>query len=344
MKHRMSGLGLLLSAGGLALFLCVPGAAGAGARKGLALCAQALIPSLFPVSVLAGCILRMGGGDLAGRWAGRPFRRLYGLPESGAAILLLGFLGGYPLGARLAAEACRDEALSKEEASRLAGLGNNAGPAFLLGVAGGVFGSAALGALLLGLQLCSGLLSGVLLREDPRERAHVGPLPRAPMPFGAALPQAIGESAGAMLRLTGAVVFFQAVMGALEALLPPTALPHPLRVLLMGSLELSGGVALVSGGDPMGSLPLLAALCGWGGLCVHLQAAEAFHQAGLPLGPYLKHKGLQAGIALLLGQIVLSIRAGNLLPAGLAAGVLALGGKFFSQWKKTHWKMAKPVL
>ena len=294
---------LLLPLGGIALFLCRPEAARAGAREGLTLCAAVLIPSLYPVSVLSGCLLRMADGRGTERLAGRWMRALFGLPAAAALPLALGLLGGFPLGARLAAEACRAGALTREEAARLSGLCNNAGPAFLLGAAGTMLGSPVLGGALLGIQLLSALLTGLLLRR-PGEAA-AGEVPAAQgQSLWACLPVCIGQSAEAMLRLTGAVVFFRAFTACLGSLLSPERLPRLWQAALTGLLEVSAGIRQLAWLPPALALPAAAGLICWGGLCVHLQAAEALSAAAVPVKPYLRAKALQGGLGLLLSLAV----------------------------------------
>ena len=89
---RKNGLWIWVSLAGIALFLCFPAAAGAGVRSGLALCGGVLIPSLFPVSVLAGCLIRMRGTGSASSPAERWMRALFRLP--GAAALDIRLMPG----------------------------------------------------------------------------------------------------------------------------------------------------------------------------------------------------------------------------------------------------------
>ena len=309
--RRVSDLRLLLPLGGLVLLLLLPARAAAGAVAGLKLASGVLIPSLFPVGVLAGCLLRMEPENAAERLAGRAVRAVFGVSGAGAVPLILGLLGGYPLGARLVCTLYRDGRLSEAEARRLSGLCNNAGPAFLLGVVGTVLGELRLGAALAGIQLLSVILTGLLLRAPgPAERSAPRRTDAAPG-FGDALLRSVRETALSMVVLTGTVVFFQAGLACLEALLPLASLPPLPRALLAGSLELSGGVSALLGLPAETAFPAAALLVGWGGCCVHLQAAEALRSAGLPIGPYLRCKLLQGAICLLLSAAYVFVKYGN---------------------------------
>ena len=63
-------------------------------------------------------------------------RRMLGVSGPGGTAVLLGLLGGYPVGAQTAGELARTGAVSRQEGQRLLLFCNNCGPAFALGVAG----------------------------------------------------------------------------------------------------------------------------------------------------------------------------------------------------------------
>ena len=63
------------------------------------------------------------------------------------------------------------------------------------------------------------------------------------------------------------------------------------RAALAGSLELSGGVGAMAGMDPDPvHLALGSFLLGWGGLCVHFQAAAVTAGTGMRLSRRLRGK------------------------------------------------------
>ena len=149
MKKSGSALAALAAvAAALALITCSAEAMD-GARRSLALCAEVLIPSLFPFFVLSGLIQELGLPSRLGRLAAPGMHRLFGVSGPGCAALILGLMAGYPLGAASAAGLVQRGEIKREEGERLLGFCNNSGPAFLLGAAGaGVFGSAKAGILL----------------------------------------------------------------------------------------------------------------------------------------------------------------------------------------------------
>lgn len=343
---RLFRFDLIFPAAGIILFLLFPAPAAEGARTGLKLCGEVLIPSLFPLSVLVCCAVRTG---LSNWLSAKPFQwlgRLLGLSEAGLLPVILGLAGGFPLGAQLLAEQFKLGSLTEEEAVRCSALCNNAGPAFLLAVLGHqVFGSVPVGLALFFIQFLSLSFTGCLFQlRTPIPRRSAMDRIESRKRFSAAFPEALGISAAAMLRITGTVVFFSALLSCLKAFLPLAALPAACQTLLWGSIELSGSVSFLGKLPIWQAFPLASALSSWGGLCVHMQAIQFLSEVRLPLRVYLTGKLLQAFFSAALSCSLLLARAGTLLfllPIFLILMIFLLSCRF---WKKFHWKTGKAVV
>ena len=99
--------------------LPLPEVSAQAARDAMLLCAQTLIPSLFPFFVLSSLLIACGASELLSALLSPLMRPLFGLSGTGAAALALGLCGGYPVGARTAAELVENGALSRDEGERL---------------------------------------------------------------------------------------------------------------------------------------------------------------------------------------------------------------------------------
>ena len=71
--------------------------------KTVHLCTQVLLPSLFPFFVLSSLLISSGIVQRIAPHLERMTQYLFGLPGSCAAAVLLGAVGGYPVGAKTAA-------------------------------------------------------------------------------------------------------------------------------------------------------------------------------------------------------------------------------------------------
>lgn len=247
-------LGLLAVMAGL---LAASETAAQAVREGLALCGGSVIPALFPFLVVSRLFVATGSAAALGRLLAPLTRRVLGVSGPGGTAVLLGLLGGYPVGAQTAGELVRTGAVSRQEGQRLLLFCNNCGPAFALGVAGvGCFGSLRAGAWLWLIHVSAAVLTALLTRSTSSPEGRTSP--SAPMSLVSAFPGAVRGAGEGMLHVCGFVVFFLVLTRLLTAL---TGLEHPLP---LGLLELTGGILRLSGAR--GDFVLAAALMGWGGV------------------------------------------------------------------------------
>ena len=304
----------LLAAGTalLALVLC-PETAAEGARDGLVLCAEMLVPSLLPFFIVSGLLRRMGLPGILGRMIEPAAVRRFSLSGAGATALLLGFTGGYPLGAKAIADLVRDGAMDTGEAERAVCFCNNTGPAFLIGAAGtGVFHDRRLGLLLYLTHLAAAWILGLLLAPRHPERVSRERAAVRTLSVGAALPDAVREAVDAMLTVCGFAVTFSVLtglaqtaglLGAVTAFLTGTfnAAPQFIRALLTGLLELGSGIGAMQGLAPTKKNTALAAfLIGFGGVSVHCQTAAMLAGTGVRLKKHFWARVLHGMLAALM--------------------------------------------
>lgn len=299
----------------LGLLIC-PTAATGGARAGLLLCSGMILPSLFPFAVLGNLLVSLGVPALLSRLFSPLTKKLFGVSGAGTAAIFLGLAGGYPLGAISVAEMYENGLLEKREANRLLGFCDNAGPAFIISVAGSaVFGDTRLGFFLYAIHLAAALFTGLLLRGRARP-GKFPPPPLRPMPLSGAFTSSVKKAAGTMVTVCGFVVFFSVLVGILDATGLLATLTgsfslrfgtelHFSRSLLTGILELGTGISSMYGlRANRETLALASFLLSWGGLSVHAQAAAVISEGGLSplrhsLGK-LVHGALSAALCFLV--------------------------------------------
>lgn len=270
-----------------------PEEAMAAGREGLALCANTIVPSLFPFFVLSSLVVGLGYAEGLGRVLGKFMGPLFGLNGCCASALVLGLVGGYPVGAKTAAELVRQGLCSRQEGQRMLGFCSNAGPAFLVGVVGvGIFGSGKVGLMLWLVHILSALVTGVLLKLGGGNIAT----PPRPNAAGKTLSPArvftdsVKSSVTALLQVCAFILLF----GVLLRLIRCAGLLRVenlwLERLLCGLVELSNGLAMLPADAPGRSLPMAAFLLGWGGISVVCQTMSVVQEAGLSIGSYIYGK------------------------------------------------------
>ena len=304
-KYRDLMLGLALLCAVLALMRW-PQESMAAARDGLALCGNVIIPSLFPFFVLSSLVVELGMSRYLGRLLEGVMAPLFRVGGACSSALALGFVGGYPVGARTAIALYENGQCSKTEAERLLAFCNNSGPAFILGVVGtGIFASSRAGLLLYLAHIAASLCVGLLFRfyrpgEGPRPGRHAAPQFQAAS-FPVAFTHSITGALSSTLNICAFVLFFTVVIrmlflsGVMGALAGGAA-------ALLSPLGLDPGMGSAAHHRPVGALLRVSSLTGAG--TVHRPAVHGRLHAGLgrPVRP-LPGAGLSGGLRPVHGDL-----------------------------------------
>ena len=273
-RDLLLGIGLLWAACALILW---PDQAMDAMRDGIMLCGNVILPSLFPFFVLSSLVVELGMSRYLGRLLEPVMAPLFRVNGSCATALALGFVGGYPVGARTAIQIYENGQCSRTEAERMLAFCNNSGPAFILGVVGaGVFESGTAGLLLYLSHLLASLLVGVLFRfykpsDGPRTAKSRGPQFQATS-FPAAFTRSVTGAMQSTLNICAFILFFTVFLrilaytgiltrlaNALSFLLAPLGMDQIwAERLLTGAVEMSSGVSSLTDGTLSGRLSMAA--------------------------------------------------------------------------------------
>lgn len=266
-------------------------AAAAAAADALNLCIRTVIPALFPFFLLSGYITgSMKSGKIA-----HLIGRIFHSDQNTGGILLTGLLGGYPVGAKLAAQEFRSGHISKEAADRLIWFCSQAGPSFLFGMAASQMGSSAYGWLLWIIQIISALsvawmLPGLEVQTENR-------IPSLAVSWN----DSMRASLFAMASVCGWVIIFSVIIQFLERWIL-WVLPESSQILICGMLELTNGCMLLGSVENVQLRFLIAVvILNFGGLCVFMQTASVAD--GINIKGYFRGKCLQTLFASLYAMI-----------------------------------------
>ena len=327
---NLKSLPLLLCLGLALLLVIYSPLASRGAREGLALCGRVLIPSLYPFFVVGNVYAELG--NQKGREKKHLGRVLYCLlrqPPAALGAILLGLLGGYPMGAKMAVGCMEKGALTRAQAQRLQLFCVNAGPAYLLGAVGAELLNSRRAGLLLLVSLTSASLVMAFLSRfyqgagsriqdagEPPAPSLLTPAPSLLTPASYPLTpilSAVSRATAAIIGVCAWVILFSSLCALLRLL------PHALWPAIPGLhalLEVSGGAAAMARGGA--ALPALCAALGWGGLGVHCQILGDLRKTGLPLRIFFVSRLAHGAIA-----AAFCWQLGRWFPVELSAGAVA---------------------
>ena len=227
---------------------------------------RSVMPALFPMMVLNGLSARLSGRER--RWMTVGFCWLAGSPASAQRLEGLRERGELPERALLP----------------LAAATGVMSPLFFVGSLGSRLPNPAGGWLLLtahwlGALAAAGLIHRLSRRFSPTEKAETfRPEQRTAgrASLLAALPDSLRQAGTALLSVCGAMMLFSILAAffrqGLSFLLPGWAADHPeIPALLWALLEIGGGAHALLDVSPTPDLPLLCALCSFGGLSIWMQ-------------------------------------------------------------------------
>jgi sporulation integral membrane protein YlbJ len=296
-----------------------PSVSVAAAREGVKLWLEAVLPSLLPFVIGVNILMFSGFCEKLGNLLDPITRRTLKLPGAGLFALFAGFLGGYPLGAKVTSQLRRDETLTRGQAQKLIVFTSLASPLFIIGAVGaGMFGNLTLGYIILAAHyagmIAAGLLMTLLLniinfdRRNPRRKpAKTEPITAKDMKFGAVLTKSVTSAMETMLLIGGLLIFFRVAAAVTDAggflglLTARFADKTAAEAVLTGILEMTNGAALLSKTAESSKLKTAvtaaAGIISWGGFSVYAQSLSFISKTDISAALYMLSKILHAAFA-----------------------------------------------
>lgn len=103
-----------------------------GCAAGLLLWYSAVLPSLLPFLIVSSVMMKTGLFHSLTRLYAPVCTRIFRISESSCYAVLMGYLCGFPMGAKVIADLVRDQHISAEEGTYLLGFCNNVSPSFFI--------------------------------------------------------------------------------------------------------------------------------------------------------------------------------------------------------------------
>lgn len=283
-------------------------------RVGLLLWFHTILPTLLPFIILSNLIIRLDGMHYITFWAAPVLKRLFGISSEACYAVVTGFLCGYPMGAKVAADLTLHGKISREEGNYLLSFCNNISPMFIISYI--VSDSLRRPALLMPTLIilyASPILCAQLIRIFKGHKKQATKKEPSQAPQTASAPyeitfQMIDDSImngfETITKLGGYIILF-AIISKMAELLP--IYPPLLKFALLGSIEVTNGISLLaSSGLPAAAIfALVLCAASFGGFSSIAQTQSMIKEAKLSISTYILAKLLNAIITLLLVLIFL---------------------------------------
>ena len=306
------------------------------AKNGLKLWVSSVIPSLFPFFVATELLSKTNIPYLLGKIFNKFMKPLFNISGEGSFAVIMGWISGYPIGAKIASSFRNKKILSKEECERLLSFTNTSGPLFIVGTVGiSLFGNIQIGILLLITHLLAAITVGFLFRfwkYSPHQKnnnsikqfSSNNHLNVNFKNLGGILGECIYNSISTILMIGGFIVLFSVIVSILNKskfLYLASYLLNPLinfmhipssfsSPILTGIIEVTNGISQVANIKIKAisiNIILTAFLLGFGGISILLQVLNVISKTDLSIKPYIIGKILHANIAALYTFILINL-------------------------------------
>lgn len=246
-----------------------------GVTDGLTICFNVILPSLFPFMVVATYIIKSGSLSFLYKLFYPLTRFILRLPLCTVPAVLMGLIGGFPVGAKMTSLLLESGQITENQAKRLCLFCVNGGPAFIITAVGvKMLGSNKAGIIIFASLCIASLILGFLASFfDDKKTTEKRFENSMQSPF-VALSASVTDGVQSILGICAWVILFSGITECVKSL----NISDNAYSAMVSLLEVTKGCTLLAG--EMG-IPVITAAIGFGGFCVHCQVFSYIKSIGL---------------------------------------------------------------
>ena len=280
----------------------------------LGVCANMLIPALFPLTVASEILTNTGAIEKLTNKISFPISKILGVSKNATVPYFLGLFGGYTSSCKSAVLLYQSGKISKNDCESIIAMSNMPSFAFMTGFIGlGIFCDSTIGWILWSITILSTLALGVINNFFFNKSIPIYKCdnikPKQTRGFSRIVVDAIAHSTHAMIIICACVVFFSVLIAVLKLYLNEIPISEQTKNIILGTLEITNGISSCSIIENVSTRALACAfLVGWSGLCVHFQVIALCEDTDISFKKYFIFKALQGVICTLLSLIIFSFK------------------------------------
>lgn len=294
-----------------------------GAKSGLLLWFNVVVPTLLPFLIISNLIIHFHITSIISSLVYPIFHRLLGLSKDGCYPIIIGMLSGYPVGAKSCGDLVIERKITKKEGQFLLSFCNNASPMFITSFVAlqGLSLPQHRYAFLFIIYSCS-FLSGILFYLFPHKKEFsattktdltqaYGHIEAASLPNNSSSPFCIIDSSilnsfEILTKVGGYIILFSILANIFSAI---SILPEVPKLLCIGILEITTGISAIvhSSLNIATKTILVLTICAFGGLSALAQTQSVIEKSELSIITYFFVKVFNSFLTMLISFIYIQL-------------------------------------
>ena len=276
-------------------------------RSAIELCLDSIFPSLFPFLIVSELLSYTSLIPFLSAKFERIMRPLFKVPGIGSYPFILGFISGYPVGAKIVSNLRSNNKISKIDGERLLVFTNNAGPLFIIGSIGfSMYLNSTIGFLILGVNIFSSIITGIIFSHFYKfeYRNSYSSVVESELNFsslGEIISSCIKKAFYTLSTVCGFIIIFSLIISMINSSGILSFIHNQwIEYTILGLLEITNGIKLISSipfNNLLPHLVITAFLIGTSGLSVLLQVWSIISKTDLSIKPYFIGKLLNGIIS-----------------------------------------------
>lgn len=268
LKHLPAVAGVIFCIIGLLIY---PMETAKGIKNALVLIADNLIPSLFPFIVLSAYLVNSPVSDILAKVTNKLSVKLFKTNGYGMCAVIMGVIGGYPVGAKTVADFYECGKISKKQAQSLLLWCVNPGPAFVIIAVGAFMYNRIKSGIILYISIVLGaFVTGIVISFFTKD-VYTPQITITSEKSKNTFVESVTSASQTMLSICSWVVVFSATGAVLTEILPQSA-----ATFFQAFAEVTTGCRTAA--QMKLPLPVTCGILSFGGFAVFFQIMEYLHK------------------------------------------------------------------
>ena len=326
-KNRKPSIPAIISIFFGILLLCEGPASATGAISGMKLCSSVVIPSLFSFTALVLFFQKSGAMSVLGFRISRFTKKVFGVNGNVFAAFLISYIGGFPVGAKLADNLYLSGETDRKTALKIIDFGINASPSFYIAAIGnGILNDRFVGTILFLSNFLAGLILSLLnfrwnvFCHKSKFRKNIPVVSKCELKNISeksyaqnmknksaenAFVESIEDSAYILINICAFVVFFSSIIEIIKGFVQNKSV----FALIVSAFEITLGAAKAH--EAGFSVPIIAFIISFGGLSVLCQVKSSSQNLNPSIIRLLCFRTVHALVSSALSYLMLFFGARN---------------------------------